>query len=211
MIQSLRLQRFRACDDLALQGLSRINLLVGANSAGKTSVLAGAEVLLAGGQPWVMLRSPTRRADGFLPQVDRPAGPPQVDLRHLFHGHRLAPGSSFRLEADDGGKRWVECEVVSSGAPAQLLLDVGADSNQGLEGEAPLALRVRTESSGPEGEMMIHLLAGGGFPTTVRGRFREQDPERPVNLIRDPGSRREIRECATQRAVAAGPMPAAVG
>jgi predicted ATP-dependent endonuclease of OLD family len=63
LLKEIRLQGFRAFRDLTLAPLTRINLLVGANNTGKTSVLEGAEILLGGGGPQFLARSLLRRME----------------------------------------------------------------------------------------------------------------------------------------------------
>lgn len=92
--------------------MTRVNLLVGRNNSGKTSILEAAEILAARGAPWSLLRSPTRRKEvGVLGAEPPRRFRPTVDVRHLFHGHKADPGASFRLEGKNRGLRFVETRV----------------------------------------------------------------------------------------------------
>ena len=109
MLTSLKLTNFRSFRSFSIEKLARVNLFVGVNNAGKTCVLEGAELLLSGGDPRVLLRSARRRGETLLSEEPRET---QVDVRHLFHGHILAPGAQFSLEGKQDGDRLVAGEVV---------------------------------------------------------------------------------------------------
>ncbi len=85
---------FRAFKNFRMSGLARINLLVGANNGGKTSVLEALHLLLAESPleaAWAALRRRWELADG--------ASLREIEVCHLFPGHELAEGSRIHLEA----------------------------------------------------------------------------------------------------------------
>jgi hypothetical protein len=99
MLTSLRVTGFRDLSSLSMEGLSRVNLLVGENNAGKTSVLEAVEILLlARTVPLALARGPMRRGENVPPRIDeeRDSGV-VIDLAHLFHGHEPSPGSEFEV------------------------------------------------------------------------------------------------------------------
>jgi recombinational DNA repair ATPase RecF len=57
MYNTLRLHNFRGFSHYSLSDLTRINLLVGKNNAGKTSILEAIEILSHGGRPSSLLRA----------------------------------------------------------------------------------------------------------------------------------------------------------
>ena len=62
MLERLRIRRFRGFEDLRIDGLSRINLVAGANNAGKTTLLEAVFLLGAGGNPRLSLNRHLVRA-----------------------------------------------------------------------------------------------------------------------------------------------------
>ncbi|HEY0094654.1 MAG TPA: AAA family ATPase, partial [Archangium sp.] len=113
MMTTLRIHNFRCFRRLTVEGLTRVSLLVGANNAGKTSVLEAAELALGGTSPAALLRSPGRR--GELVRVPDETGPARyyIELNHLFRGHALEPGSAFEIEAVMGdGTQVFSCKVI---------------------------------------------------------------------------------------------------
>lgn len=100
MFESLKVRNFRSLVSLDVQGLSRVNLLVGKNNVGKTSVLEAVEMLASGGRPVSLLRGPRRRGEVLLEAGERHRL--DLDLRHLFSGHRMEEGASFRVTGRGG-------------------------------------------------------------------------------------------------------------
>jgi hypothetical protein len=100
MYNTLRLHNFRGFSHYSLSDLTRINLLVGKNNAGKTSILEAIEILSYGGRLSALLKSPSRR--GEVSSENREPGlRAEYDIRFLFHQHRIQEGSSFEIQADN--------------------------------------------------------------------------------------------------------------
>jgi hypothetical protein len=183
MITALRLTQFRAFRTLRVEGLTRVNLILGGNNAGKTCILEAAEILMAGGQPWVLLRSPTRRGDGFLPNPENSVRP-TVDIRHLFFGHALQPESSFRIDGVDSDvERFVQC-TISTVSPEDDSSQADFPLIEALEAQPGLSLeisgdRVRTPRS-------IPLLPLGGGLLIDRASRRspgDDESEKAMNFV----------------------------
>lgn len=101
MIYSLVINGYRCFRHLEMGGLGRVNLLVGRNNSGKTSVLEALYLLASAGDPTAVWQIVNRRGE----RVDvEPAGPRQIpdvemDLSHLFYGHEMKLASKFSLQA----------------------------------------------------------------------------------------------------------------
>jgi len=139
MLTSLKLTGFRGFPSLELRELTRVNLLVGANNAGKSSVLEAAELLLSGGSPLAVQRIAARRGESFFVKDGRR----EVDVSHLFHGHPYQREASFSLVGEGVEPSLVRCELVR--VDEQLDSDGGQPDLFRPEPdreEVPLALRV---------------------------------------------------------------------
>jgi energy-coupling factor transporter ATP-binding protein EcfA2 len=111
MYELIRIQRFRQFQTFELAGLTRVNLLVGKNNAGKTSLLEAIEMLASGGRASSLLWSARRRGED-LPVTSEAYRSRQLDVRHLFLGHKLEVGLSFELLARSGNvETAVRCKV----------------------------------------------------------------------------------------------------
>jgi AAA domain, putative AbiEii toxin, Type IV TA system len=86
MWHRVTIKDFRAFEHFELRDLGRVNLLVGANNSGKTSVLEAIDLLTASGAPRRFWSTLARRGE----TVDDDSGSPgmEVDVTHLFRGHR---------------------------------------------------------------------------------------------------------------------------
>ena len=115
MIGTLQLDKFRGFDGYELTDLKRVNLLVGKNNCGKTSILEAIHLLVSGGDPLVLRRSANRRGEVSETGTasGREWGP---DISHFFFGHRFAPGISFCLSSGD---RYGEVSVAVHSAPLE--------------------------------------------------------------------------------------------
>ena len=103
MLQTLAISGFRGFRSYRLTGLARVNLVVGKNNCGKTSVLEAVELLVSGGRAAPFLRSLERRDEAWARVRGRPLrGSP--DISHLFFGHECAPGAHFDLSSGDGDR-----------------------------------------------------------------------------------------------------------
>ena len=63
MLGTLQLHKFRGFDAYELTDLTRVNLLVGKNNSGKTSILEAIHFLVSKGDPFVLIRSANRRGE----------------------------------------------------------------------------------------------------------------------------------------------------
>lgn len=100
MLTGLKIEGYRCFESFRMEGLARVNLLVGMNGAGKTTILEGVQFLHSGGDPEVLQSHAFRR--GEVSHVGEQARP-RVNFAHLFRGHELRLGSRFLLAADNGG------------------------------------------------------------------------------------------------------------
>jgi predicted ATPase len=99
MISSLHIRGYRGFAEFEMSGLERVNLLVGTNNSGKTSVLEAINLLTSRGEPWALWEVLQRRGER-LATVERDVNrPPELDVSHLFTGHDIQLGSNFTVGA----------------------------------------------------------------------------------------------------------------
>ena len=185
LLKTIRLQGFRTFRDLTLSPLTRVNLLVGANSAGKTSVLEGAEILLGGGGSQFLARSLVRRNESVAGRDDAQA---ELDVRHLFHGHALTPGTRFRLDGVNSTALFVECVLVpaSDQPPLPGFLPLEPES-----AEMKPALDLQIKTADPDGGAWVPLSPSGGLTAEARRRYStttSQNNAHPVIYVGPEGS-----------------------
>ena len=144
MLGTLQLEGFRGFETYSLTDLTRVNLLVGKNNCGKTSILEAIQFLVSGGYPLVLTRAANRR--GEVSDAGTPSAPgSRPDISHVFFGHRLDPGSCFRLSGDGYGPVSVEIRLVDddddpryfradSGEAVPLVLQIKSDATRAAQG-----------------------------------------------------------------------------
>jgi predicted ATPase len=100
-IQSLSIQDFRGFHRLEMKDLGRINLIVGTNNSGKTTVLEAINLLMANGDTpaiWSMLIQ-RGEAVGADHTGSDPGGKP-IQIWRLFRGYDIEIGASFSVVAE---------------------------------------------------------------------------------------------------------------
>ena len=128
-LRTLKLHRYRGFESYQLADLACVNLLVGMNNCGKTSILEAVELLVSGGSVSASQESAVRR--GELDE-DVSYG---ADISHVFYGDECTPGAKFDLSSPDSQQRLVGTIVA--------LEDVGEAADQW---EAMTKRRRRLES-----------------------------------------------------------------
>jgi len=103
VIRNLKLEDYRSFKSYELRDLARVNLLVGRNNCGKTSVLEAVHFLASGGSPYVLRQIAGQR--GELNARNYPDRTGRLhrttDASHFFFGHRFDPGVRFSILAND--------------------------------------------------------------------------------------------------------------
>ncbi len=102
MIRQLEIEGFRAFPRFVLGGLGRVNLLVGKNSSGKTSVLEAVEALAVAGDLRVFTTAMLRRGEQTVEESGSRRSR-ELEIGALFHGFRVRPGVGRRASRSPSG------------------------------------------------------------------------------------------------------------
>lgn len=101
MIRKLRLSGYRSFDDYEVSGLGRVNLFVGKNDSGKTSLLEAVELLASRGDRGVFRRVAARRGEScWVTDPEGREGRWTVDPAQFFAGRRIRPEEAPRLRIE---------------------------------------------------------------------------------------------------------------
>ena len=157
MISSIILNGYRGFERFEMSNLARLNLLVGTNNIGKTSVLDAIFLLISAGDPaalWHLLWGRGERLTPISVPADRPGGrlpPIELDVSHLFNGHEAQPGSSIKITAkNDTQTRSIEYAIAEISPKAQAEIF-------GQEDEGSLATRLVLELKGSSSVFCLGL------------------------------------------------------
>ncbi len=99
MLRTLRIENFRCFQAFELQQLGRLNLLVGKNNSGKTSILEAILLLCSQAAFEVLPQIMLSRGEYIWPADN--GGNRELDIRHLFYEHELHIGSQFCVSSSD--------------------------------------------------------------------------------------------------------------
>lgn len=186
MISSIRIEGYRGFERFEMGSLGRINLLVGTNNSGKTSILEALHLLSSRGDPMAVWQLIWRRGER-MPGTERgPRGPePELDISHLFTGHEMHPGSKFVLAAkNQSPERSVTFEIEEL-TPKERHLLFPAEG-EGSVASSQLVLRIK--GTPPPPVPALPLTRSGGIRSealdipqrrispAVRRRFSEVGP-----------------------------------
>ena len=196
MFKSVRVKNFRAITDLTVNGLSRVNLFVGHNASGKTTLLESLSFLIGATNPKLLVSANSFRG---LPEVSRAFWP--------TYFRNMDVGIPIEIRADDaemGEEQWLlirpryeqfgpDQEIPSLGVSTSWTsADSQSDGNiNGLELEYSTSVTPKKEVSRvylKDGRLVDEgakpHLPGGTFvipsPKDLRDRFSEVQRKKQV-------------------------------
>ncbi|NEP09263.1 MAG: AAA family ATPase [Symploca sp. SIO2C1] len=94
MLKTLKIENFRGFESFELQQLGRVNLLVGVNNSGKTSILEAIQLLCSQAN-LELLRDLMIERGEYSWNDDKEA--PDLNVCHLFYGHDMEKVSTFSI------------------------------------------------------------------------------------------------------------------
>ena len=113
MITDLQLKRFRTFEEFKLSQLGRVNLLVGTNNSGKTSILEAIDILTSRTNPTALYNSMNRRGERLWYTSEGPPAPDryEVDICRIFHGHASGPSLGAEIRGYTGAEKFSEVSI----------------------------------------------------------------------------------------------------
>lgn len=179
MLKTIKIKNFRSFQSFELQQLGRVNLLVGKNNTGKTSILEAIQLLCSRNNLEPLRQMMTNRSEYFFDERKKDQ---ELDVRHLFYGHEIELGSQFLITGDDGSNHdelIVSIQLRKNSSKEQLNL-----WNEFPVDEVPDGLRerdfsVKWTSEREEESWKLPLSPNGGLPIDYVRRFR-RDVKNPI-------------------------------
>lgn len=162
MIGRIELENYRGFRQYKLSSLARVNLLVGKNNSGKTSILEAVHLLASGGDPRILSQIARQRGEILYDIEDRETRRTSwADVSHFFFAHTLGQNAYFSVNSDDAlGKISVSVGPIpelTTGEGQGLLFDE-------LNPRTLLGLRI-------EGDKTPSMRGVPIFPVTEDGAF----------------------------------------
>lgn len=175
MYRDLTITGFRGFKHFTMSGLGRVNLLVGTNNSGKTSVLEALLMLIGHGTPIVL-------GAGFFVRGELSGAEESEEnqsvfaVAHLFHGHVADSGSEFSLSALN--------DLVHERLTARILAQPPAGQARPKHGPARMHRSVRWMQIRFEGKDSCE----DGILLTHQGDWISEDHDRVLTQFKkDPG------------------------
>lgn len=92
MLKTIKIENFRGFESFELQNLGRLNLLVGTNNSGKTSILEAIRLLCSRNNLEPLREMMISRGECFW---DENRKYKELDICHLFYNHEITINSRF--------------------------------------------------------------------------------------------------------------------
>ncbi len=183
MIGSVRIKGYRGLNDFEMTELGQVNLLVGRNNSGKSSVLEALFLQASGGDPWALWQISARRGERIEVLTGRNSDA-ELDLSHLFHGHELRVGARLSIRTQNMSARNLELSIEESSRNEPDLLPP--------ETEEPPTQRLVVKFGGQPSPAVSSL------PLTSRGGLRFESIDSPRRLRRTNNERPRAQYISTE-------------
>jgi len=113
MITDLQITGFRGFEEFRLHDLERVNLLVGINNGGKTSILEAIEFLASQGDLMPISVAMMRRGEYMWSDSQREGSELETDICRLFHGYKIESGTQFTIRG--------KCERITNTVQSAII------------------------------------------------------------------------------------------
>ena len=166
MLRELKISNYRVFESLTMEDLGRVNLIVGKNGSGKTSVLEAAALLATEGSPSMLYRILEQRGEVVV--HERREFCDWYDISHLFRGRQLHPGKEVRIEGTGDESVQVRFEIQ----PYTIRKDEGGERASTYVAQGRL----------PEGTQCLRIATTPGnrewlYPLSADGEISGKHPE----------------------------------
>ena len=175
LFDEIRLTRFRGFESYTLENLARVNLLVGKNNCGKTSVIEAIGLLAANGNPLVLEDLAVMRGERRIRYLDRPfRGIEIVDISPLFSGHSVPLGAEVMVASN---RRGLSLQIVQNSEVDEYLYGDSDIRRMVNEGDEPPTLGLKIVTEGLKDSIPVFPLGeAGSLVYSNRLRRRSQWP-----------------------------------
>ena len=129
MLESLKIEGFRGFQNFEMANLGRINLLVGKNNSGKTSILEAIQFLYAQNNIDIFLETISYRGEFSWSESNRTK---VFEICHLFPGHEIIPSKEIIII---GSRESHQESVTISVKSIPIQLSLFSDKNDDLNND----------------------------------------------------------------------------
>ncbi|MBD2502272.1 AAA family ATPase [Anabaena azotica] len=183
MLKSVKIENFRGFKSFELQQLGRVNLLVGKNNTGKTSILEAIQLLCSRNNLEPLRQAMTKRGEFYFDENSNNSQ--ELDVRNLFYGHEIDIGSKFSIIGCNDNLQ--EELVVSIGSRVvtnvtQVNEYPDLQGQEFIDSFEQLLFIMNWDNKRGEEPLMRPLSSKGGLPIDYTRRFR-RDTKNAVSKV----------------------------
>ena len=123
MLRDLTIQNYRCFRDFQIDGLAPVNLIVGMNNSGKTSLLEAIYLLVSQNDPQRLIEVLYNRGEiaeryiGSRVPGDAVRRSTGYQVTHIFYGHRPRPGDVIRLKSKRDRRLSLDIQLKAKTVP----------------------------------------------------------------------------------------------
>ena len=179
-LNSLRIRNFRMLDDFQVPSLGRVNLIVGRNNSGKSTVLEAIRILAARGNPRLLLSVLTDHDETALLESD-PLGLREEQIangfKYLFPERRFPAIDDFAIRIGDTSSDLLKIEHLFFRTESEEVRD---GEGELFENRLKRILISKSDPNGlsADGVGQALRISNGSNPTISRSTFIEFDSVR---------------------------------
>lgn len=138
MLHDLTIQNYRSFKDFQLDGLARVNLIVGSNNSGKTSLLEAIYLLVNQNKPQCLIDLLDNRGEIALTKASTLSNNGNLisrtyQIKHIFHSHKLSFDQAILLESQKDRPLSLQIELSPINRQGQLFEDIQDNELPGFE------------------------------------------------------------------------------
>ena len=173
MLKSLKIENFRCFPSFEMQQLGRLNLIVGTNNSGKTSVLEAIQLLTSQSNLEVLeiLKNVMTGRGEYIKDEN---GDYELDVRHLFNDRIIHAGSKFSIGERHNDLEKITVSLSHIGENPQVPIKSLKDPIfAGMESHLPDSRGFELNIERINGKLPIPLSSNDGLPLSRIGGFRK--------------------------------------
>ena len=180
LVHDLFIENYRSFESYRLNAMTRVNLLVGKNNCGKTSVLEALELLQSGCDTTTLLNAAQRRGELHISEDDdSQMSRTCPEIFHMFRDRRVRVGTRFRIEGNS--QNYVAAEIFDPMNPDELRALTYREFRD-VPSEFALELSAASEAIETRKTRVLPLTAQGFVPIGIVGNSRlGRDPRGSFN------------------------------
>ena len=129
MFKNIKIENFRCFKSFELQQLGRVNLLVGENNSGKTSILEAIQLLCSRTNLEPLSEMMIHRGEYLWNDNDKESR--ELDIKHLFYNHAIEPDLKISISSSmlDNSSEQLNLSIGISRSPvSNLIHDIEGDA-----------------------------------------------------------------------------------